>query len=98
MNDDDNFARRLYDPSHPLYVSSAAEDGLARLTKNRDDMPELGPWGARLLYAGLAVVAAYFGFILVFGTHGPRPAVNSAGRGRQRLRPFPPRGFGSCSM
>jgi hypothetical protein len=69
MNDDDNFARRLYDPSHPLYVSSAAEDGLARLTKNRGDMKELGPWGARLLYAGLAVVAAYFGFILVFGTH-----------------------------
>src|SRR3546814_2006128 len=65
----DNFARRLYDPSHPLYVSSAAEDGLARLTKNRGDMKELGPWGARLLYAGLAVVAAYFGFILVFGTH-----------------------------
>ncbi|KAE8237452.1 hypothetical protein A4X03_0g9114 [Tilletia caries] len=69
MNDDDNFSRRLYDPSHPLYVSSAAEDGLARLTKNRDDMTELGPWGVRLLYAGLAVVAAYFGLILVFGTH-----------------------------
>ena len=69
MNDDDNFSRRLYDPSHPLYVSSAAEDGLARLTKNRDDMTELGPWGTRILYAGLAVVAAYFGLILIFGTH-----------------------------
>ncbi|ODT93700.1 MAG: hypothetical protein ABS86_00800 [Sphingobium sp. SCN 64-10] len=69
VNDDDNFSRRLYDPSHPLYVSSAAEDGLARLTKGRDEMTELGPWGTRLLYAGLTVVVAYFGLILVFGTH-----------------------------
>lgn len=69
MTDDDYFSRRHYDPSHPLYVSSAAEDGLARLTKNRHEMTELGPWGTRLLYAGLALVAAYFGLILVFGTH-----------------------------
>ena len=69
MTDDDYFSRRYYDPSHPLYVSSAAEDGLARLTQDRHEMTELGPWSTRLLYAGLAVVAAYFGFILVFGTH-----------------------------
>lgn len=59
-------SRRLHDPSHPSYVRTAYDDVSSA---NRDTMAELGPWGTRLLYAGLTLVAAYFGLILVFGTH-----------------------------
>ena len=71
MNDHsfhDDLSRRLYDPSHPLYGRKAFSD-VSGVSVDREEMTELGPWGTRLLYAGLALVAAYFGLILVFGTH-----------------------------
>src|SRR3546814_14436373 len=77
MNDDDNFARRLYEPSHPLYVSSAAADGLARPTQTRGEMTQLAPRGARPLYAGVEGVAGYVGFLPVFGHNRPGPGVTS---------------------
>lgn len=61
-------SRRLHDPSHPLYVRTAYDD-VSELTVDRDAMTELGPWGTRLLYGGLTLVASYFALIFVFGTH-----------------------------
>ena len=60
MNDhsfDDDLSRRLYDPSHPLYGRKAFSD-VSGVSVDREEMTELGPWGTRLLYAGLALVAA----------------------------------------
>ena len=59
---------RYYDSSHPLYIASAAEDGLARISHS-SPKTELGPWGRRALYAVFALIAAYFVLILTVGTH-----------------------------
>ena len=63
-----DWSRQYYDPSHPLYVSSAAEDGLVRLSRY-GRTTDLGPWGRRALYAGFALVVAYFALILIACAH-----------------------------
>ncbi|PKP99139.1 MAG: hypothetical protein CVT74_08755 [Alphaproteobacteria bacterium HGW-Alphaproteobacteria-13] len=63
-----DWSRRYYDSSHPLYIASAAEDGLARMSHG-GGKTELGPWGRRALYAAFALVASYFALILAVGSH-----------------------------
>lgn len=63
-----DWSRRYYDSSHPLYIASAAEDGLARISHG-GGKTELGPWGRRALYAAFALIASYFALILAVGSH-----------------------------
>ncbi len=63
-----DWSRRYYDSSHRLYIASAAEDGLARMSHD-GRKTELGPWGRRALYAALVLIASYFAVILAVGSH-----------------------------
>lgn len=63
-----DWGRQYYDPSHPLYISTASEDALEHLSSS-EHTAQLGPWGKRVLYVAFALVAAYFGLVLIFGAH-----------------------------
>lgn len=65
---DDDMSRRLYDPSHPLYVPTAAENGPVRLSRD-GSAPDLGPLGRLAVYAGFAIVVSYFALILLVGAN-----------------------------
>lgn len=60
-------SRRLHDPSHPMYVNSVYDD----LPKHANFEPAqpAGPFARVLLFGFVAVIIAYFGLVLILGSH-----------------------------
>lgn len=87
-----DWSRQYYDPSHPLYVSSAAEDGLVRQRYGRTT--DLGPGQARAL-CGFRACRRVLADLIAMRLMSPTGTPSAT---EIIVYDHGPAGFGSCSM